>query len=612
MKKNLTSTIPSSKKRQLFLFALCLCVLSIGAFAQSTTCSQGQLFAWGADDRGQLGNNAIVVKQLTPVPTGVDKDWKTIAAGRFHTVALKTDGSLWAWGSNVSGQLGDGTLIDKKTPTKIGSANDWKEIAVSHANTFAIKTDGTLWAWGANGWGHLGIGIPEGGFKNIPVQIGTDNNWKAVATNEGHVVALKTDGTLWTWGFNSIGQLGDGTTLSKSVPTKIGTDMDWVAVAVGELHTVALKSNGTIWSWGHNGKRLSTGTTTDINVPVQTGTENNWKTIAANNNYTMALKIDGTLWGWGSYPGRPESTVFTPVQTDGNWKEIAAGYQHVSAIKTDGTLWAWSNVNDIPLGNITRTVPPSAPNLPHQISLETTWTKVAAGGGFTVAMQCSCGLAVIQGDNTVCRRSSITLTGLNANGTKTWASSNNTIATVSPTGLVTGMASGETTISYTVKDGDCTTTAFKTIKVNEVRTSINPGSGTITDIVKTIILTASGGGSYLWSTSSRNAAITVNTAGTYSVKVTGANGCTDTKLVNINGVNSGVLLMPMSNGDLMFPVNPILQNPSYRWFLNGNLINGAVRFMYTPTSAGTYRCEAMGFLTGGAQQTYITNNYVKQ
>ncbi len=135
--------------------------------------------------------------------------WEVVAAGFAHTVAIKTDGTLWAWGYNEYGQLGDGTWEDKNTPTQIGTDTDWEAVAAGDYHSLALKTDGTLWVWGNNGYGQLGDGTTVN--KNIPTRIGIDTDWSAIAAGFYHTIALKSDDTLWAWGYNNYGQLGDGT-----------------------------------------------------------------------------------------------------------------------------------------------------------------------------------------------------------------------------------------------------------------------------------------------------------------------------------------------------------------------------------------------------------------
>ena len=310
--------------------------------------TDGTLWAWGNNYDGELGDGTTVNKS-NPVQIGTATNWQSVAAGGSHTVAVKTDGTLWAWGYNSDGQLGDGTTGSKSSPVQIGTATNWQSVATGKNHTVAVKADGTLWAWGYNYFGQLGDGTT--GNKSSPVQIGTATNWQTVAASGVHTVAVKRDGTLWAWGYNSDGQLGDGTTGNKSSSVQIGTATNWQAVAASDDHTVAVKTDGTLWTWGYNGfGELGDGTTGNKSGPVQIGAATNWQAVAAGDYYTVAVKTDGTLWAWGDNASGQLGDGTTgnkssPVQmgTATNWQSVAAGYSHTVAVKTDGTLWAWGN-----------------------------------------------------------------------------------------------------------------------------------------------------------------------------------------------------------------------------------------------------------------------------
>ena len=181
-----------------------------------------------------------------------------VSAGGSHTVALKADGSLVAWGANRSGQLGDGTANDRIAPTPVGTAVGWSSVSTGKFHTVAIRTDGSLWAWGFNQNGQLGDGTYVD--KLVPTQIGTEKTWTAASAGEAHTVALKKDGTVWAWGRNFNGQLGDQSYVDRTVPTKVYepalptgvTMVAWTAVSAGTAYTVGRRADGTIWSWGNN------------------------------------------------------------------------------------------------------------------------------------------------------------------------------------------------------------------------------------------------------------------------------------------------------------------------------------------------------------------------
>jgi hypothetical protein len=265
--------------------------------------SDGSLWAWGINGDGAVGDGSTA-EHLAPVRIGTDTDWVTVAGGSGVSLALKSDGTLWTWGSNQYGQLGDGATIERHVPTRIGTDTDWATVAGGFDHCLALKSDGTLWAWGNNIRGELGDGTTI--ERHVPTRIGTDTDWVTVAGGSGFSLALRSDGTLWAWGSNQYGQLGDGTTARRHVPTRAGTDTDWVAVAGGSDHSLALKSDGTLWAWGNNVKgELGDGTTVDRHIPTRVGTETTWMCAGGggfggtNGGVSMGLQSDGSLLAWG-------------------------------------------------------------------------------------------------------------------------------------------------------------------------------------------------------------------------------------------------------------------------------------------------------------------------
>ncbi len=221
-----------------------------------------------------------------------------IAGGLKFTAAIKSDGSMWAWGLNENGQLGDGTLAERLSPAQIAAGSAWAAVAAGASHTVAIRSDGTLWAWGLNSNGQVGDGTTAD--RDVPVQIGSATNWRSLAAGGDHTVGLRTDGTLWTWGSNSNGQLGDGTTVDRLNPTQIGVAGTWTAVAAGASHTLAIRSDGTLWAWGLNGSgQLGDATTVNRTSPVQTGSATDWSQVAAGGDHSIAVDSDGNLWTWG-------------------------------------------------------------------------------------------------------------------------------------------------------------------------------------------------------------------------------------------------------------------------------------------------------------------------
>lgn len=310
-----------------------------------------QLWLWnGNGSDGQLGNQTSIGNR-SPIQTisgGVN--WSSVSAGEDFAGGIKTDGTLWLWGRNLCGELGNGNNSSASSPVQtISGGTDWFRLSTGDFTSAAIKKNGTLWMWGRGHAGQLGNGTTIA--RSSPVQIGTNANWKQVDTDWGHTVAIKTDGTLWTWGRGSNGRLGQnlGTYRSSPVQTVAGGN-NWSCGEVGGLHTGGLKSDGTLWMWGYNRTgQVGDNTTISRSSPVQiSGT--NWKKLSLGCCHSAAIKTDGTLWLWGSNSfgqiGNNNGQIDTssPVQTSTggtNWKMVSAGRLNTSAIKLDGRLWNW-------------------------------------------------------------------------------------------------------------------------------------------------------------------------------------------------------------------------------------------------------------------------------
>lgn len=320
--------------------------------------------------------------------------WQTVSSGSDHTLAIQTDGTLWAWGDNFNGELGDGTTVGKNQPVQIGTANDWQKISAGENFSLAIKNNGTLWAWGYNILSQLGNGSISV-IQATPIQIGTATDWKNISAAPGrtgaHSLALKTNGTLWAWGYNERGQLGNGSLGTRTQPVQIGADT-WLAIAAGGSHSVAIKANGTLWAWGWNGVRqLGDGTNVDKTVPTQIGTATNWKSIDCGYIHNLAIKTDGTLWAWGSgLNGKLGTgnniTSGAPIQigTDNNWASAMAGTDHSLALKTNGTLWSWGKNENGELGLGTNSTTDIM--VPTQASTNADKTFIAAGQDYSQIM----------------------------------------------------------------------------------------------------------------------------------------------------------------------------------------------------------------------------------
>ena len=323
------------------------------------------LYAWGAGTAFTGLNDAVT--RSSPVQLGTEGTWSKIAAGAGSTAAIKSNGTLWRWGSNGSGQLGDNTTIDKSSPVQIGALTNWANIASSGCSIgkiafAAVKTDGTLWAMGS------GAMVPDNTNvdKSSPVQIGSGTTWSNAFGSHGYgnpmgMWAIKTDGTLWAWGRRNNGSLGDGyvnvayNAAPHSSPVQIGSDTNWLKVCGGYYKGIALKTNGQIWGWGTGGNaNSSTQSGISNTTPTQLGALSTWTDLGVGTDHAHAINTAGELYGWGRNADRYDAcagqlgdnsatTRTSPVKigTDTNWSKVFLGGYNVSAIfkRTDNTLW---------------------------------------------------------------------------------------------------------------------------------------------------------------------------------------------------------------------------------------------------------------------------------
>ena len=369
-----------------------------GEFALALT-ADGKLWAWGYGGNGQLGTGDRTSRTTATLVSGLPADVRTMAAGAHHSLAITVDGSVWAWGSNAYGQLGNGTTDDALTPGKITALPDTIAISTFGYSNLALDKDGRVWAWGKGGWGALGDGsfddrsapfvVPdlppieaikagnavsvavdaEGGVwvwgdnefgefgdsqytrQPSPVRVGNLAGIKEFALGAGHVIARDPDGLVVSWGSNSDGQLGTGDTSDRAVPTTVGGLPQVAQFATGYAHSVATADDGSVWTWGSNGSgQLADSSVAVVNVPAAVAGVGRVIAIAAGGFHNLALDADGNLWGWGSNTNAelgdssrrnalvPKRIAGLPAMTS-----IAAGTGTSFAIDHDGTVWSWGD-----------------------------------------------------------------------------------------------------------------------------------------------------------------------------------------------------------------------------------------------------------------------------
>lgn len=358
------------------------CALGLDSCATNATCTD------------TAGNFACVCN------AGFEGDGGTVpfvraSSGQYHTLAIRADGTLWGWGANWAGQVGDGTTDNRFGPVQVGTDDHWALVSAGDSFSLAIKTDGSLWVWGNNWAGHLGVGDIES--RPEPTAVSGGGIWNTVAAGGAHSLGIRTDGTLWAWGDNSVGQLGLGDKTSQLEPRQVGSAKDWESVAAGYWFSAAIKRDGSLWTWGGNWEgQLGLGDYGDgleRVAPTRVGEHNDWAAVSASEqSFCLALKTDGSLWAWGNnssgqlgYVTEPDSLSAVPGRVDPavDWADVSAGGDHSMAIKTDGTLWAWGANGYGQLGLGTTDDTP----IVTRVGLETDWRSLAVGQEHTVVLK---------------------------------------------------------------------------------------------------------------------------------------------------------------------------------------------------------------------------------
>lgn len=351
-------------------------------------------FSWGAATQGALADNSTTSKSSPVDFSGKGNTWRQLSMGGAGGAGVKLDGTLWTWGAGTYGVLGSGSTTSRSSPqTTTLAGTDWKEVSIakggwginSGAFCAAIKYDGTLYTWGNNSKGQLGSGTTTN--RSSPVSITTLNTWNHIACGVDHAIAVTSSGELYTWGTNLNGQLGIGSTVSRSSPgTVAGGGNDWVKVSAGYGMSAAIKSDGTLWTWGASALfgALGDGFTSDRSSPGTTAVGGTtWERVSCGGSVTAAVKIDGTLWTWGlgtsGQLGTGSTTSrLTPGTVAGggtNWKDVATSAVHMVAVKTDGSIWTWGANGTGQLGDGSTTSRSSPASVVGGVG---EWQKVAA------------------------------------------------------------------------------------------------------------------------------------------------------------------------------------------------------------------------------------------
>lgn len=311
--------------------------------------TNGQVWAWGNNDSGQLGIGLTPNESFTPVQAGAFTNAVSVAAGYYHSMALTADGKVYAWGYNDDGVLGDSTNTDSYVPLQVPGLTTAVSIGAGQLHSLAVLANGDLYAWGNNIAGQLGDGTTTS--RNAPYHVSAISNVVAADGGSNHTVALKSNGEVWCWGYNGYGNLGDGTTTDSLIPVKASATGLGAAKAIsaGNSHSLLLTTTGEVWAWGGGASgELGNGGTSNSSVPVKITTLSNVVSIDASDNFSLAVTSDGKVWGWGlNYAGQVDASgvdILSPVQISGlstNGATVAAGAYHSLELQQGGGIEAW-------------------------------------------------------------------------------------------------------------------------------------------------------------------------------------------------------------------------------------------------------------------------------
>ncbi len=376
---------------------------------------------WGSNDEGALGNGTTGSNSATPVAVSNLHSIAAVSAGFQHMLALKGDGTVWAWGANWGGPLGDGTSNHSAVPVQVLERSTTSigtpiggviAISAGDDSSLALRSDGTVWGWGNDLHGQTGTGDFHGTHVAWPV-LGGLEDVVAISSGMAYSMALKADGAVWSWGWNTFGQLGDGTlNIERHTPVPVSglTNVIAIVASGSGWHSLALESDGTVWAWGRNDRgQLGDGTTSDRLTPVQVSGLSGVRALAAGSFHSVALKADGTVWAWGDngHGQLGDGTTVqrnTPVQVPsfGGVVAVSAGQTHTVVLKADGTAWSWGGnglsgqLGDGTFNFFDRTIP-------GQVAGITAATALSTGGQHSIVilkgMTIAAMITIVQGMN---------------------------------------------------------------------------------------------------------------------------------------------------------------------------------------------------------------------
>ena len=332
--------------------------VTAGGQTSCATHNDGTLWCWGRNNFGQLGDGTTTPRP-TPAPVGTFVDWKQVSASGSTACGVRADSTLWCWGLNNFGQLGVAGP-SRSTPVQVGTNATWTSVSTSWFHTCATRSNGTLWCWGANRHGELGLGGINRGYV-LPHKVGSVATWASVTSGGFHTCATRTDGTAWCWGQNIFGQLGNAKPAIQPNPVQVGLLTDWKQLSASWAHTCGLTMVGQLRCWGSNSSgQVGDGTLTTQLAPVPVASDRTWTSISTAESSTCAIDAAGGAWCWGANHygqlGNGQTTtslVPSPVPSDRPWESLTAGWWHGCGVRQGGEAVCWGNNEWGQLGDAT-------------------------------------------------------------------------------------------------------------------------------------------------------------------------------------------------------------------------------------------------------------------
>jgi alpha-tubulin suppressor-like RCC1 family protein len=362
-------------------------LLVLGGFVEELALPEfGSAFSWGNNDSGRLGNNSTVNRSSPVSVVGSFTDWTQVSGGS-HSLGLRANGTVRAWGDNSLGQLGDNTTVSRSSPVLVvGSFTDWTQVSAGFQHSVGLRANGTVWAWGSSIDGQLGNNSTTS--RSSPTLVaGGFTDWIQVSARSNGSLGLRENGTAWAWGAGSNGQLGNNSTVNRSSPVSVvGGFTDWTQVSAGGIHSLGLRENGTAWAWGWNiDAALGDNSTVNRSSPVSVvGGFTDWIQLAGGSIHSLGLRADGTAWAWGcnSFGRLGDNTTVaksSPVSVVGgftDWIQLSGGAVHSLGLRANGTAWAWGCNQVGRLGDNSTTNRSSPVSV---VGADAVWIKVSAG-----------------------------------------------------------------------------------------------------------------------------------------------------------------------------------------------------------------------------------------